>query len=84
MTFSYPHTHINNALEHGIKLNIQSYPIDVCVITSFILSIVSIMHVCMYICMYDKVGTRVIKIVCHGHKCNILYLWWKVIICFRQ
>ena len=23
---------------------------------------------------YDKLGTRVVNIVCDGHKCNILYL----------
>ena len=23
---------------------------------------------------YDNLGTRVVNIVCHGHKCNILYM----------
>ena len=23
---------------------------------------------------YDNLGTRVVNIVCHGHKCNILYI----------
>ena len=23
---------------------------------------------------YDNLGTRVVNIICHGHKCNILYI----------